>query len=91
MGLRIEVTSPVDVARMIDGLLIAAEHVEDTAPLLAKAFTDLADLVGDALDRLPQSSDARRRAEQARRHIEEYLRSTEVLVNGRRVPKADVA
>ncbi len=91
MAVRIDVATPVDVARLIDGLLIAAESVECDAPLLARAFTDLANQVGDALERLPQSSDARVRAEQARRHMAEYLRSTEVLVNGRRVPKASVA
>lgn len=85
MGLQVRVATGVDVARIIDGLLIAADAVPD-CPLLAKEFVRLADLFDDALDRLPASSDLQVRTALARRHIREYLVSTEVLVNG--IPRA---
>lgn len=83
MSVRIEVTTPVDVARVIEGLLLAATVAEESgAPLLCKAWTDLANVIGDALDRMPTSSNSAVAVALARRRITEYLASPVVLVNG---------
>lgn len=88
MSLRIEVATPVDVARLIDGLLLAASIADEAgAPLLCKAWTDLADAIGDALDRLPTSSNARVRTALARKHLADYLAAETVVVNGVPRPK----
>lgn len=87
MSVRVTLPTTVDVARTIEGLLLAAETADVRGcPLLAQAFVDLANRWGDALDAMGPGT--RGRVEASREHVIRYLEATEVLVNGRAVPKA---
>ncbi|MDF9717627.1 hypothetical protein INN71_02575 [Nocardioides sp. ChNu-153] len=62
----VEFRDIADVARLIDGLLEAATAAEPTAPMVARAYTDLSNRVADALDALPAPSGFRAQVELAR-------------------------
>lgn len=60
-----------DVARLIDGLLEAADACEVTKPFVSRAYVDLANRVGDKLDELPNPSSFRSAVEGRRaRHAQ---------------------
>lgn len=54
MALHLDLADPVDAARIVDALLLAAEVETLRKPMLAKRYTRIADDIGDALDRAPK-------------------------------------
>lgn len=54
----LRLSSPDDVAEIVECLLIGADQVEGHAPELAAVRRHLAHALGDGLDALPQSSPA---------------------------------
>lgn len=50
MALRFEVDRET-ASRLVDGLLTAAKVEEPSRPLLAKKYIQIADMIGDELDR----------------------------------------
>lgn len=48
--IRLQLVDGRDAARIVDALLLAADHEHDTRPLLARRYCLLADQLGDAID-----------------------------------------